>query len=155
MHEDDNNNNDNMIWLGEFNRHHPLWDKMRNEHLFTSADLNATERLIECTMGHDMEMVLPPGMATLEAFSTGNHTRPHNVFCSYRLSLSVTKCKAIPHFQPIKTNYYLICTHLECTLLQPAAAHYNYRHTDWEQFDKLLHNTLADHLPLTTDTSQL
>ena len=29
--------NDHMIWLGDFNRHHPLWDEERNSHLFTNA----------------------------------------------------------------------------------------------------------------------
>ena len=32
---------DKFIWLGDFNRHHPLWDKERNIHLFTKLALEA------------------------------------------------------------------------------------------------------------------
>ncbi len=35
-----------MVWLGDFNRHHPTWDEARNEHLFTRANMEAAERLI-------------------------------------------------------------------------------------------------------------
>ena len=30
---------ENFIWLGDFNRHHPLWDKERNAYLFTKVAL--------------------------------------------------------------------------------------------------------------------
>jgi hypothetical protein len=28
------------IWLGDFNRHHPMWEDKENEHLFTHQNLN-------------------------------------------------------------------------------------------------------------------
>jgi hypothetical protein len=34
------------IWLGDFNRHHPLWDEPRNEHLFTRRNLDLAQPLI-------------------------------------------------------------------------------------------------------------
>ncbi|CAA7270355.1 unnamed protein product [Cyclocybe aegerita] len=35
-----------MVWAGDFNRHHPLWDEERNNHLFTtpSNDDGTSER---------------------------------------------------------------------------------------------------------------
>jgi endonuclease/exonuclease/phosphatase family metal-dependent hydrolase len=27
-----------IIWLGDFNRHHPMWDELQNSHLFTRAN---------------------------------------------------------------------------------------------------------------------
>ena len=41
------NADENMIWVGDFNRHHPMWDELRNDHLFTSANLDAAETLLE------------------------------------------------------------------------------------------------------------
>jgi len=32
--------NEHMIWLGDFNRHHPEWDEERNSHLFTRENLD-------------------------------------------------------------------------------------------------------------------
>ena len=29
------NENATMIWAGDFNRHHPLWDRNEDTHLFT------------------------------------------------------------------------------------------------------------------------
>jgi len=29
---------DNMLWLGDFNRHHPLWESPVNRHLNSSED---------------------------------------------------------------------------------------------------------------------
>ena len=30
---------DHMFWLGDFNRHHPMWDEEWNSHLLTAAAL--------------------------------------------------------------------------------------------------------------------
>ncbi|KAF9051259.1 Endonuclease/exonuclease/phosphatase, partial [Panaeolus papilionaceus] len=30
-----------MMWVGDFNRHHPMWDEERNNHLFTRTNLRA------------------------------------------------------------------------------------------------------------------
>ena len=39
------------IWLGDFNRHHPMWDEPRNQHLFTTANLESAEELIVKPLG--------------------------------------------------------------------------------------------------------
>src|SRR5882724_6057656 len=31
---------EHIIWLGDFNRHHPMWDEDCNVHLFTRANLD-------------------------------------------------------------------------------------------------------------------
>jgi hypothetical protein len=33
-------------WMGDFNRHHPLWDEPRNAHLFTTNNLELTQPLL-------------------------------------------------------------------------------------------------------------
>lgn len=149
--EDDDNR---MIWLGDFNRHHPLWDELRNEHLFTHANLNAAEQLIELAAQYDMEMALPPGIPTLKAFSTGNQTRTDNVFCSNTLMPAVTLCDTKPNYRPVKTDHYPIRTHLELHLLHPATTHvrHNYRKAEWDEFRKTLRTALAQHPPPATET---
>src|SRR5271156_3195656 len=68
----------NILLLGDFNRHHPMWDEERNGHLFTNANLNVAEELIELVANNQMEMALPKDIPTLTN-SAGNMTRPDNV----------------------------------------------------------------------------
>jgi hypothetical protein len=53
-----------VIWLGDFNRHHPLWDKPEDNRLFTRDALEAAETLIKVTTEHGMEMALALGVPT-------------------------------------------------------------------------------------------
>lgn len=39
--------NEQFIWLGDFNRHHPIWDEERNAHLFTRGALDAAQPLLD------------------------------------------------------------------------------------------------------------
>ena len=48
------NMREKIIWLGDLNRHHPLWDEERNAHLFTKAALEAAQPLIDMISIHDM-----------------------------------------------------------------------------------------------------
>ncbi|RPD60340.1 hypothetical protein L226DRAFT_425626, partial [Lentinus tigrinus ALCF2SS1-7] len=69
-----------LIWLGDFNRHHPSWDDPANHHLFTTDNLRRAEVLINYLTRFSLEQALPPSLPTLEATRTKNHTRPDNVF---------------------------------------------------------------------------
>ena len=48
------NTREKIIWLGDFNRHHPLWDEERNAHMFTKAALEAAQPLINMISIHYM-----------------------------------------------------------------------------------------------------
>jgi len=52
------------IWLGNFNRHHPMWEDKENEHLFTHQNLDSASTLIDLLADHDMQMTLPHGIPT-------------------------------------------------------------------------------------------
>ena len=65
-----------MLWCSDFNRHHPLWDEDRNRHLFTASALQAADRLLEKIADHNMIMVLPKDIPTLEAKSNPPKTGP-------------------------------------------------------------------------------
>ena len=72
------------IWLGDFNRHHPMWEDEENDRLFTHQNLNDASVLIDLLADHDMHMVLPHGIPTIRN-AAGNLTRPDNVFASSHL----------------------------------------------------------------------
>ena len=74
--------NDHMIWLGDFNRHHPLWDEERNGHLFTNSALESAQKLISLLADYGMTQSLPKDIPTLQSSSSGNWTRPDDVFCT-------------------------------------------------------------------------
>ena len=96
-HRDDltDGNNSHMIWAGNFNRHHPLWDDDQNTHLFTQQSLRNAEGIIDLLAEHDMEMTLPKGVPTLQHMRTKRYSRPDNIFCSASIKPYVTKCEVV------------------------------------------------------------
>ena len=48
-----------MLWCGDFNWHHPLWDEEHNHHLFMAAALWAADGLLEKVLAYRMLMILP------------------------------------------------------------------------------------------------
>jgi len=63
-----------MLWKGDFNCHHPMWDEARNLHLFTMANLNTAQILIDLLVTYDMQMALEVEIPALEAKATKNYT---------------------------------------------------------------------------------
>jgi hypothetical protein len=51
---------DHMIWLGDFNRHHPLWETANNRHLTSSED--DIQPLLDLIQDHNMDLILPPNI---------------------------------------------------------------------------------------------
>ena len=84
------NDNDHMIWAGDFNRHHPLWDKNEDTHLFTRRATDAANRLIDLLGEFGLEMALPKDIPTLQHMVTKKYSRPNNVFCMQQLSVRAT-----------------------------------------------------------------
>ena len=128
-----------MIWLGDFNRHHPYWDEDRNAHLFTPANIGRAQTILDLATMHDMEMALPKDIPTLRANNSRNLTRPDNVFISCSLLDSLTYCNAEPERQPVKTDHFPIITKINVsTTLHEEPQRLNYKETDWEEFRKEL-----------------
>src|SRR6202050_1371785 len=73
------------IWLGDFNRHSPMWDKARNSQLFTRNTLQEAQHVIDLAATWNMHMALCPGLNTLESTSSKNYTRPDNVWVSDKI----------------------------------------------------------------------
>ena len=72
--------NYHMIWAGDFNRHHPLWDNDEDVRLFTRRATEDAERLIELLAEFEMQMALPKGCPTLQHMRSKKYSRPDNFF---------------------------------------------------------------------------
>jgi ribonuclease HI/endonuclease/exonuclease/phosphatase family metal-dependent hydrolase len=140
--------NHHMIWAGDFNRHHPLWDRDEDDHLFTRQATQRAEGLIRLLADYEMDMVLPKGVPTLQHMVTKRYSRPDNVFSTPRLQDLVTRCEVDPAARPTSTDHFPIITQIllpqERTNTPPS---FNFRETDWDEF----RNKLEPRLQLTPD----
>lgn len=133
-----------MIWLGNFNSHHPMWDNEANNHLFTQAGLNRTQELINLLDECNMCMVLPAGIPTLHAKNTKNYTCTDNVFASAHLEERVTHCRMEPEKRPICTDHMPITGKVELKVHRSASAkRKNFCRTNWEEFHRKLGEKLS------------
>src|SRR5216683_4648766 len=71
-----------IIWLGDFNRHHPYWDSLEDVRLFTNEATEATKKLIEAVVDAGLELVLPCGLPTHKHSITKQWSRLDQVFLS-------------------------------------------------------------------------
>ena len=135
------------VWLGDFNRHSPIWDEARNHHLFTSENLRAAGQLIQLYTEYNLVMTLPPGVATLEALATKNRTRVDNVFCDAGTLQLVDMCTTREDWRPVKTDHFPIITHLRLFAERKGTQpRHNFRKVDWEELKDDLKKRL-DALP--------
>jgi endonuclease/exonuclease/phosphatase family metal-dependent hydrolase len=136
------------VWVGDFNRHHPMWDEARNSHLFMAANLDVAEELLEVAVERGMEMTLPKGLPTLEARATCNLTRPDNVFCSASLIEAIVKCDVHPEDCLPIADHFPIVTHLNTSIQQAVVeTKKNFRAVDWKELVKLMTERLATITP--------
>lgn len=70
------NDSSGIILLGDFNRHHPLWDDPSNHHLFSQVNMNAAQPLLDILASHDLRMALLPSVPTLHAKASASKRCP-------------------------------------------------------------------------------
>ena len=131
--------NHHMIWAGDFNRHHPLWDKDEDVHLFTRQATRNADELIGLLAEYEMQMVLPKGIPTLQHMRSKRYSRPDNVFSTPGLQEFVVKCDVDPSIRPTSTDHFPIHTNIllpqERVNTPPT---FNFRETDWAEYKKKL-----------------
>jgi hypothetical protein len=130
--------------LGDFNRHHPLWDEERNAHLFSPSNLDLAQPLIDLVSEHNLLMALPKDLPTLQSSSTKNYTRTDNIFASERLVERLVGCNTALDRRPPRTNHLPIFFRVKVEA--PRAREikrYNFKEGDWAQFGKELERKLA------------
>jgi len=98
---------DNMLWLGDFNRHHPLWESPENRHLNSSED--KIRPLLDLIRDYDMTQILPPNTSTYET-TNHNWTRPDNVWLSHQALDLYTACYTHPTIRPTHADHLPIVT---------------------------------------------
>ena len=122
-----------IIIAGDFNRHHPWWESEENGHL-TSAE-HLIRPIIDLTTRFDLRMALPPFLPTLQAFSTGNWTRPDNVWCTSHTTSRFTQCTTNPGMRGPNTDHLPIQSLID---MRPPRndprSTKNFRATNWEEF---------------------
>jgi hypothetical protein len=84
-----------IVWLGDFNRHHPLWDNPEDTRLFTNEATEATEKLIEAVVDAGLELMLPSGTLTHIHNVTKRWSRLDQVFLSEHSSKLLIFCDTL------------------------------------------------------------
>ena len=124
-----------MLWGGDFNRHHPVWDKERNCYLFMATALREADKLLALVMDYGMEMLLPKDIPTLEVMVTKNWTHPDNVFGSDNLGDKVIYCTTDLGLRGPGTDHVPILMVLELHVVRAMnVVTYNFHAVEWDKF---------------------
>jgi len=133
--------NDHVLWMGDFNRHHPMWEEPWNRHLINYA---AAQPLIDLITTYEMVQLLPAAIPTLQSVSTGNWTRPDNVFGTEPTLNAIISCCTEPALRGPKTDHVPI--HLTLDLTAPrmnSEPRRNWHEVDWDKFNEHLNSLLS------------
>jgi len=143
---------DHMIWLGDFNHHHPLWETFNNRHLNSSE--NDIQPLLNLLQDYDMELIFPPGIPTFETV-THNWTRPDNVWLSHHGLNLIHTCNTDPTLRPILADHLPIITIVDLPLDRaPVKNLPNFHKIDFAEFNKSLRTHLEHDSPALLITSE-
>ncbi|KAG2030873.1 hypothetical protein BDR03DRAFT_1016708 [Suillus americanus] len=114
---------------------HPMWEDIHNWHLF---NYNLSRLLIDLIADYGMIQLLPSGTPTLQSTSTGNWTRPDNVFGTEGTIDAMISCTTEPAKQGPKTDHLpiLIALELEVPRMDDTP-HLNWCEVDWEHFKEM------------------
>ena len=143
MLEESDTGQAHVIWLGDFNRHHPYWDDLKDTRLFNTKALIAAEKLIEAVADAGLELALPSGIPTHVHHVTKKWTRLDQVFLSEHSTEMLISCNTQVKYRGVKTDHLPIVTELELAI--PATQEQsikNFREVDWEEFNCVLEKNL-------------
>ena len=133
-----------LLWVGDFNRHHPYWDAPENNGLFTRGALEQAETLIQALAEVGLEMALTAGTPTHEHYVTKRWSRLDQVFTSEHTLETIERCEALPEEQGINTDHFPIITDLNLALaLVPKKEVRNYCEVEWKVFREKLQSRLS------------
>ena len=94
-----------LLWIGDFNRHHPYWDAPENNALFTREAMNQAEVLIQSLAELGLEMALGVGILMHEHYVTKRWSRLDQVFSTEHTIETITVMKRRVD------SYYTVMTH--------------------------------------------
>ena len=139
-----------IVLLGDFNRHHSIWEPSKNDHLKSPDQL--LNPLLELIVNMRLEMTLPHNTPTLEACNTGNWTCPNNVWRCVDTPSSFITCDIVPSLHPVNTDHLPIVSSIDLRFaLSSNPICYNYRTINWDNYwEKLQQNLTKVDTELTT-----
>ena len=147
--------NAHIIWLGDFNRHHPCWDDPGDQRLFTDNTIAAAEILIEAVAEAGLDMALPSGIPTHCHSATKRWSRLDHVFISDGSMDMVNACDALIDHRGINMDHVPVLTELNLEIgIQEAEPIPNFRDVDWDEFRKALARHLGPEQPKDQITNQ-
>ena len=133
-----------VIWLGDFNRHHPYWDNPEDNRLFTKSAREAAEQLLKIIADLGMDMALAKGVPTHHHNVTKKWSRLDQVFITEHTMEAVIVCDTIPEERGVNTDHVPIVTVLDMKLTKaPSQIARNFRDVDWTKFRTTLEGELA------------
>jgi hypothetical protein len=144
-----------ILWVRDFNRHHPYWDDPRDTRLFTADATEVAEILIEAIAGIGLDLALPSGILTHKHNVTKLWSRLDQVFISVHSENMLITCNTLPDQRGINTDHLPILTelNLRANVVEEGKIP-NFQNVDWEDFHKELSAQLAKLLPPTPINNQ-
>lgn len=128
-----------LLWVGDFNRHHPHWDNPADTRLFTTDALDRAEKLIRVIANAGLDLALPPHIATHLHSVTKRWTRLDHVLLSDHSFDAIVSCDVLNDTPGINTDHLPILTNLDFALAKaPDKWIANYRDVDWDKFRNTL-----------------
>ena len=145
-----------LIWLGDFNRHHPHWDAPADTRLFTQQAVDKAEKLINLVADAGLDLALPPQIPTHQHSVTKCWSRLDHVFLSDHSTDVLISCEVIANALRIKTDHLPIITKLNLSVTKtPDRIFANFRNVDWDKFRTALRTHLAQlEAPLPIENQQ-
>ncbi|KNZ77827.1 hypothetical protein J132_03336 [Termitomyces sp. J132] len=136
---------DNMLWISDFNHHHPMWETVDNCHL-NSLEANI-QPLLQLLEKHDMTLALLPGLPTLQT-SNNQWTQPDNVWRRQNGSNPIITCEVTPSLCPPNMDHMPITTIIKMPIPYVSQApSKNSQEVDWKNFNASLKEKLDSHSP--------
>ena len=138
-------NTDCIVWLGNFNRHHPIWEDDNNEHLFKPEEYIAP--LINLLYKHDMLLALRKGKPTLQT-SARNWTRPDNVWWCNSLDDPILCCNTVPAIRSPLADHLPFITILDLPFPRASTMpSLNFQMAEWSSINEELNYRLDAESP--------
>ena len=132
-------NNSHTIWSGDFNRHHPHWDNVTDDRLFTPKAIEKGEKLIGVIADAGLDLALPPKIPTHKHNVSKKWTRLDHVFLSEHSFDALISCEVPTDTLGPNTDHLPVVTTLDLTLSKaPARNTANFRNVDWEKYRNTL-----------------
>jgi hypothetical protein len=128
-----------LVWVRDFNRHHPFWDSPDNNSLFTRDALEKAEFLIQTVAEIGLDLALPAGTPTHKHNVTKHWSRLDQVFVTEHTLDALTQCEALPTEQGLNTDHFPVISNFDLDIeLTPQKVISNFRDVDWNEFREAL-----------------